>query len=245
MKVLVIGETCKDVFVYGSAHRLAPEAPVPVFEPTQVLSSPGMATNVYRNLCVLNSDIKLDLVTNVNWEEITKTRYVDDVTNHMFMRLDENDNQYGECNLDDIDVKGYAAIIISDYDKGFLSSSQIQEIARKNSNIFLDTKKILGAWCNEVRFIKINKSEYERTKSCLNDSVLQKLIVTEGPNGARYKGTLYPVENVERKDSAGAGDTFIAGLVYNFVQTKDVVEAIKFANQCATAVIQKRGVSTP
>ena len=31
MKILVIGETCKDVFNYGRVDRLCPEAPVPVF----------------------------------------------------------------------------------------------------------------------------------------------------------------------------------------------------------------------
>ena len=29
--MLVIGDICEDVYVYGSCNRLAPEAPVPVF----------------------------------------------------------------------------------------------------------------------------------------------------------------------------------------------------------------------
>jgi len=33
MKILVIGDSCKDVFIYGKANRLCPEAPVPVFIP--------------------------------------------------------------------------------------------------------------------------------------------------------------------------------------------------------------------
>ena len=33
MKILVIGDSCKDVFVYGTIERLAPEAPIPVIKP--------------------------------------------------------------------------------------------------------------------------------------------------------------------------------------------------------------------
>ena len=42
---------------------------------------------------------------------------------------------------------------------------------------------------------------------------------------------------------SGAGDTFIASLVVNYLKTVDIQKAIKFANLCATAVVQKRGVA--
>ena len=31
MKILIIGESCLDVYQYGDSRRLCPEAPVPVF----------------------------------------------------------------------------------------------------------------------------------------------------------------------------------------------------------------------
>ena len=34
MNILVIGDSCKDVFIYGDIERISPEAPVPVFKPT-------------------------------------------------------------------------------------------------------------------------------------------------------------------------------------------------------------------
>ncbi len=46
MKVLVIGDSCKDVFVYGSCDRMAPAAPVPVFIPQYLKDNKGMAGNV-------------------------------------------------------------------------------------------------------------------------------------------------------------------------------------------------------
>ena len=33
--ILIIGDSCKDVFVYGEISRLSPEAPVPVFNPIE------------------------------------------------------------------------------------------------------------------------------------------------------------------------------------------------------------------
>ena len=68
------------------------------------------------------------------------------------------------------------------------------------------------------------------------------MIVTKGPKGCIYQNKLYPVENVEVKDTSGAGDTFVAGLCYKFVETKDIERSINYANECATRVVQKRGV---
>ena len=64
-----------------------------------------------------------------------------------------------------------------------------------------------------------------------------------GPDGARYGGVTYPVAKVEIKDTSGAGDTFVAALVANFIESKKIHESIKFGNKCATKVVQKKGVS--
>jgi D-beta-D-heptose 7-phosphate kinase/D-beta-D-heptose 1-phosphate adenosyltransferase len=62
MKILVIGDSCTDIFRYGKVERLAPEAPVPVIVPTSETSSPGMAGNVVRNLEALGAEV--DFITN-------------------------------------------------------------------------------------------------------------------------------------------------------------------------------------
>ena len=88
MKVLVVGDSCVDHFVYCHVDRLCPEAPVPVLRPYQTTSNSGMAGNVARNLTSLGVDV--DLTTNsVN---IRKTRYVDNKSGQMIMRLDEEDS---------------------------------------------------------------------------------------------------------------------------------------------------------
>ena len=53
MKVLVIGDSCTDKFVYGECNRICPEAPVPVFNPIEQKSNGGMAKNVFNNLITL------------------------------------------------------------------------------------------------------------------------------------------------------------------------------------------------
>ena len=46
------------------------------------------------------------------------------------------------------------------------------------------------------------------------------------------------------KDYSGAGDTFFAGFVLNFLRTNDIKKAINYAQECATIVVQKHGVAT-
>ena len=69
MKILVIGDSCTDTFVYGSCVRLCPEAPIPVFEPSRAVTNDGMGGNVVRNLKSLGVN-HVDIITNK--EQITK-----------------------------------------------------------------------------------------------------------------------------------------------------------------------------
>ena len=57
MKILIIGESCLDIFIYGSADRLCPEAPVPVFKQEDAVTFMGMASNVHRNVIACLNDL--------------------------------------------------------------------------------------------------------------------------------------------------------------------------------------------
>ena len=106
MRTLIIGDSCKDVFVYGSCNRMAPAAPVPVFIPQHLKNNKGMAGNVYENFCSLG--VTCELITNTN--EITKTRYIDQTTNHMIVRVDSGEEKIERVvDLDDIDYSNYDA----------------------------------------------------------------------------------------------------------------------------------------
>ena len=242
MKILVIGDSCTDIFRYGKVERIAPEAPVPIIVPERETSNPGMAGNVVANLKALGAEI--DFVTNQT--EIRKIRYVCSKYNHLLLRVDENDT-CESFNIGSLYLNKYDAIVISDYCKGFLSEEDIKTISQfYQSVIFLDTKKILGDWAHNINFIKINYHEYERNREVLlNDNVLQnKTIVTRGKYGCDYQGKNYPTIDVPVKDVSGAGDTFLAGLVVEYIRSKNIEKAIQFAQDCTTLVVQKSGVST-
>ena len=63
-KVLVIGDSCTDVFIYGKIERLCPESPVPVINPTHQTENGGMSKNVKSNLEALG--LEVDIITNTN-----------------------------------------------------------------------------------------------------------------------------------------------------------------------------------
>jgi bifunctional ADP-heptose synthase (sugar kinase/adenylyltransferase) len=247
-KVLVIGDGCKDVFQYGKCERLSPEAPVPIFKPTKATDNGGMAINVYNNLRALGVDC--DILTESG---ITKTRYVDEVSNQMLLRVDENDSveQVSSKVVTNIKFDEYDAIVISDYNKGFLSKSDIFYISNRHHVVFLDTKKDIQSWCGDIFCIKINNKEYLENKLWIDNEFRNIVVVTLGDKGATYsyrakkiKEKLIPiVEEHPVRDLTGAGDTFLASLVAKYLENKNVPEAIKFANKCASWAVTQKGVS--
>jgi len=246
MRLLLIGESCTDIYHYGVCTRLCPDAPVPVFESKKINKNAGMAKNVEMNIRSISNNVNIDIITNPNWKEIKKTRYVDQKTNHMFLRLDENDDKYGRLDIEllkTLNFESYDAVIISDYNKGFITDEMLKLISDSHKLTFLDSKRKLSNWSRNFTFIKVNNIEYENSYDYLNKNN-HNLIITKGPHGCIYKNDVYPVEKVEIKDTSGAGDTFLAALVVNYVKSGDTDESIRFANKCATIVVQKQGVAT-
>jgi len=90
-KILIIGEQCIDKFIYCEVNRLSPEAPVPVLNPVKTTKNNGMAGNVYENVCVLDKKANVILISQD--KDITKTRYVDIKSNHMFLRVDTGEDK--------------------------------------------------------------------------------------------------------------------------------------------------------
>ena len=239
-KILVIGDSCRDVFIYCNTLRLCPDVPVPVLNVKNEVDNPGMAKNVYMNIKSLMDEC--DVLTNDNWYEITKTRYVDEKSNHTFFRVDTPHN-ISRIDLSKIDYD-YETIVISDYNRGFLHDDDISEICWKHSNVFIDTKKELGLWVKDAAYIKINNVEYEKSRKIAEvPEIANRIIRTKGDGGCDYRGKNYPVRKVSVQDVSGAGDSFLSGLVVKYVETKSIEESIVFANQCASKVVKQRGVT--
>jgi len=244
MKVLVIGDSCVDQFQYGSVTRLSQEAPVPILNPTIKTENEGMAGNVVANLKALGGELEITFITNIS--KPYKIRYVDEKFNHQILRVDINDHIGEKFVFDKVDFSPYQCLVVSDYNKGYLSENDIFRMAKKCPVTFLDTKKPISTFCLGYTFIKVNELEWNESVKLGVKGVGSwgNLIVTKGSKGCDYKGVNYPTEPVSLPSVSGAGDTFLAGLVYKYLLTKDIQQSIIFANQCATKVVTRKGVTT-
>ena len=155
IKVLVIGENCTDILVYGISERKSPEGNGPVFKSLYEKYSAGMVANTANNLGAMGADV--DILTDTG--NITKTRYIDETTNELYLRVDDHDSVDG-IDLNNLpELSNYDAVVISDYCKGFLSEEDIAKIGSMHELVILDTKKKLGSWCKDINFIKVNRTE--------------------------------------------------------------------------------------
>jgi len=248
MKITVIGEFCTDIFVYGETKRLSPEAPVPVFNPLYIERNFGMAGNVVENLKSLDQDVTIKHLH--QFQPIKKTRYVDDKSNHMFIRIDEGEETITPLELTDSvieEIKESDAIIVSDYNKGYLNEKILLEVAHHSRFIVMDTKKQISPnLVSNFNFIKLNEHEYSNFSDDVKKQYPNKLIVTLGSKGAKYMDIIYPSPDPrETIDVSGAGDTFTASFTVKYLETKNIEESIIYANKMASIVVQKRGVSVP
>lgn len=249
IKILVIGEKCEDVFVYGEVNRLSPEAPIPVFLPKYIKKNDGMASNVVRNLISFTHPSEYQIKGIHQNTIILKTRYVEEKSNHPFIRVDEYEHLVERIKLDDklMDlIEESDCIIVSDYDKGFICEEDLNIISKNSKFSVLDSKKKLSkTTIMNFDFVKLNENEFlnNYTKDV---EILEKLIITLGSNGAKYKEKHYPSDSPkETIDVSGAGDTFTAAFSKKYMETKDIEVSITYANKLATLVVHKRGVSIP
>lgn len=234
-KILLVGDDCIDVYQYGTVDRISPEAPVPVFKMLSEETRPGMAGNVRRNLEALGC--KVDYLHS---ETSKKTRLIDIRSKQHIVRID-NDVKCTPVEFLTEIPKVYDAIVVSDYHKGTVTYELIEELIATKIPVFIDTKKtdlarMQGAW------VKINELEYSKIKSeCTG------LIITRGSNGAEapHHDLKFPAPNVEVADVTGAGDTFLAAFVSEWLTQRELEPAIKYAIKAASITVQKFGVYAP
>ena len=228
-KVLLIGDSCTDEYVYGVCERLNPEAPVPILRETRVETQKGMAWNVRENL--MSFGMEVYILTQE--EQIVKRRFIDERYNQQILRVDvEKDSKPLDY---DLPKEYFDALVISDYDKGFITSKRLFELVDWfDGPIFIDSKKTL---LPDGAFIKINNHEYEN----LEHKDHPNLIITRGSKGAEYQGKIYPGESVSTYDVCGAGDTFLSALVYFYLLYGRIETAIPYANKAASIAVSNFG----
>ena len=232
MKVLLLGDSCEDEYIYGRCNRISPEAPVPILDYAKLQTKSGMAGNVCLNL----QSFGLDITFLTNPEKIVKTRFIDEKSNQQILRVD-NETRVKPL-LVPVATSSFDAVVISDYNKGYLPTEKIFEIVESATcPVFIDSKKTVLP-NKENCFVKINDVEYEKLQ---HDCYIDNLIVTKGSEGCIYKQTLYPAEKVNVYDVVGAGDTFLSALVYGYITTNNIDESLMLGNRAAAIAVQQPG----
>lgn len=245
VKILVIGEKCTDRFMYCDVSRFSPEAPIPVLNPIEIVENDGMAGNVVRNILSMKSD---SLVSHWYQDEIiTKTRFVEKKSNHMFLRLDEGENIISKADLNNerlLELSNFDIVIVSDYYKGFISNEDLINIGKNSKISILDSKrKLTKEIVNSYTFVKLNEKE-----SLQNSELLEcnNILITLGSRGTKFNDELYPSPNPQETiDVSGAGDTFTSSFILKYIETGDIKSSIIWANEMSSIVVSKRGVATP
>lgn len=151
--ILVIGDVMLDHYIFGSASRLSPEAPVPIVNVKNENKIIGGAANVACNLIDLGAAVSLAGITgddafgaeikeilrskNIGAELIlkdssrtttVKTRVI--ASNHQIVRIDQEDTHDISTDLQDAfysallpAIENSDIVILSDYNKGLLTTS--------------------------------------------------------------------------------------------------------------------------
>ena len=235
-KVLLVGDSCLDIYHYGVCERISPEAPIPIFKEMRQEIKLGMSSNVKLNL----ESFGIDTYHLHNIEKIQKHRFIETSYNQQLFRYDEGESvsvlpmKYHH----DSSVK-YDAVVVSDYNKGYITSKSfncLKETIDSSVPIFVDSKKTdLTIFKNCI--LKINEKEYSRSII----SPEQEFVVTLGSKGALWRDKIFKTDKVDVFDVCGAGDVFLSALVYGYLKYGDMMPSIKLANKAASLSVTKIG----
>lgn len=255
-KYLIIGDSCLDIYRSGDVHRLSPELPVPVLSFSSEEIRGGMAENVQNNVISLSQEPKRNIYLYTSDCLSKKIRYVDKGSNYQLLRVDEECSKGSKFERKEFDriLSEFKpdTILISCYNKGFLTDSDIEYIGQVATELgiktFCDTKKLLSEFTLDLDYVKINNKEFAahiKAGIMSPHKYCRNLIVTNGSSDT----TLYtdqaiidfPVKNVEVFSVIGAGDVALSALAVRYTESKDIFEAIRFANDAASYKVKKSG----
>ena len=290
MNILVIGDIMLDINYNSIVNRVAPEADIPIYNINDINYILGGASNVAQNLKHLGVNIELisiigndyyggimkqlldnKQITNNIFEDSRKTTQKHRIFNNntISVRYDIEDthdisSELSNKIMDYVKEKeNIEAIIISDYNKGLLTSRLCKElISYANDNniyTFIDPKiknveKYQNCFCFKPNLVEckiitdINQTGENEIENMF-ETIKQKInckntIITCGENGI-YINDIYNhiihKNKIDVIDVTGAGDIVLTVLTYIFLKTKDLVLACNIANCIAGKSVQTIG----
>jgi rfaE bifunctional protein kinase chain/domain len=295
-RIMVIGDLMMDEYLFGSVNRLSPEAPVPIIEIEEDKLKFGGAANVAANVkglgCIpflvggIGQDsmsenfLKMlhtegmtgegiirfhDRPTTVKTRIIGRSQHIARVDREDCASLNSDESQKVIAlvreHIDDMD-----AVILEDYNKGFLSRTVIQEVIRlandSHKTITVDPKFLNFMCFKNVSVFKPNLKETENAlavtiqkdedldsaaKRLLHELQAENILITRGAYGMTLyekNGTIshVPTRAWHVADVSGAGDTVIGTLTAALTGRATVKEAATLANYAAGIVCREIGV---
>jgi len=284
IKVLVIGDLMIDNYIMGSSSRLSPEAPVPVILPSRNYSIAGGAANVAMNVSSLGAQVScVGAIGYDSWgeklisildKEGIDTKHINKIKNFkttlkqrifsddkQIARIDNEEILEQKCSFMDENFDNYDVIILSDYNKGVLTTNWFQK--PENANVLLDPKKsfinfnqcdIITPNLNELKQLSGNNiiSENDIKESCkiiLEKYNLKYIIAKRGDEGITIVGNNDYIKHlkarfVETPDVTGAGDTVISSISLAFAVTNDIEKSAEFAINASALAVSKLGTAT-
>jgi rfaE bifunctional protein kinase chain/domain len=158
--ILVIGDLMIDHYIYGSANRLSPEAPVPIVNVKNESTTLGGAGNVVQNLVALGAKVMVagvigndasghDLVEMLESEGVKTNAIIKDNTrattvktrvlvgSHQLVRIDRENTDAVTGDLEDKLLSQLSAtieqadiVLLSDYNKGLFAPGLTQRLIK-------------------------------------------------------------------------------------------------------------------
>jgi|HubBroStandDraft_6_1064221.scaffolds.fasta_scaffold02778_10 bifunctional ADP-heptose synthase (sugar kinase/adenylyltransferase) len=246
MRLLVIGDYIEDRYVFGTATRLCPEAPVPVIVPHEWKMSWGGAGLVCNQLAELSSGEVQPRFMSYSLKE----RFF--AGNHLICRVDSDNSQPPQHLLMPFgtdDLEHFDAFIICDYSKGALNQECAHLIVETDKPCFVDAKNHWPWYEGEnvtifpnhleatpvVEFpANIDGGYYMGSRQCVYGRIVSKW----GKDGCRlndseHKDYVIPATVSEVVDVCGAGDIFMAAFVYAWSIQLPSDHCLQFANELA------------
>lgn len=223
-KILIVGDAMLDQYYFATTNRISPEAPIPVFNITELGHAGGGANNVRENLIALGADVRIVGGTTIDGAIPVKNRLM--VGDVQVARWDQFD-RVESIPLEDLDraILHWTpdAIVVSDYGKGSISDEVIKWLSEFCGPIFIDTKRHPGDFCysteQEKRLTYFpNQSEYEHWLQGYKNRA-GTIIYKRGASGIQEirKGCVlaeFPAYARNVVSVCGAGDVVIANYAY-------------------------------
>ena len=291
--VVVIGDLILDEYIEGRVERISPEAPVPVVELLKDEHKPGGAANVAVLLKTLGADVKLAgvvgederaelllgilrkkgidtslVVKEENRPTTVKTRIISRA--HHIVRLDrEVKNPIQNVTEKEVikRISNYHdqvdAILIEDYDKGFITRGIVDAIKSMNKPIYVDPKVKNIPLYKDIKVLKPNFSEfnaatgyasgkdeeslYVEIKRFRESQRVETLIVTLGGKGmilcTEEKLCHIPAIKREVFDVTGAGDMVISAYTLADLSGFNMLDSAIISSIAAGIEVTKLGAT--